>query len=169
MVDTGNPLFVVDTNDPDQIRKDVHAFFSAWCPGSDDDDAETIKSDFDSQKIDLWWLGARASGLVQVYDLVAPLDPDGRAAQYLERVRRIAGALLDNRDDHGSPQHVDPFRERVMAHGVWSRQTATGNGTPIPSPRASVFTRWPPSRDAWPTIRCGTPPTGAMRSASLRR
>ena len=78
------PLFVVDTDDPDQIRKDADAFFSAWCPGSDDDDAEKIKSDFDSETIDLWWLGARASGLVQVYDLVAPLDPDGRAAQYLE-------------------------------------------------------------------------------------
>jgi len=127
MVDTGNPLFVVDANDPDQIRKDAWAFFSTWCPGSDDDDAATIKSDFDSQKIDLWWLGARVSGLVQVYDLVAPLDPDGRAAQYLERLRRIAGALLDNRDDHRAPpQHVDPFRERVMA--AWGMVTPDRDG-----------------------------------------
>jgi hypothetical protein len=126
MVDTGNPLFVVETNDPGQIIKDASTWFSTWCPGSDDDDIGQIQDGFDSESIDLWWLGARASGLIQVYDLVVPLDPDVQAAGYLERLRRIARALLENRDDHRTAQHVDPFRDRVMA--AWGAFTENRDG-----------------------------------------
>jgi hypothetical protein len=57
-------------------------------------------------------LGQSTSGLIQVYDLVAPLDP-ARGATYLSRVGAIARALLTNRDDmRGFPE--DPFRGRLM-------------------------------------------------------
>ena len=52
------------------------------------------------------------SGLIQVHDLVAPLDFD-TSVVFLRRLGAIAGALLANRDDvRGFPE--DPFRERVM-------------------------------------------------------
>jgi len=109
MVDENHPLFVVDKNDPEQILKDADTFFGAWFAPSDDEQVCSINDEFSSW---LWW-GEVASGLVQVYDLVAPLDPEIRAPRYLERLRRIAGALLDNRDDNkGYP--ADPSRGRVM-------------------------------------------------------
>jgi hypothetical protein len=70
-----------------------------------------------------WELGQQTSALVQMYDLLLPLD-SSRAKHYLDRLHTIAAALLANRDDHrqvsalgvqtsdGHP--IDAFRNRVM-------------------------------------------------------
>jgi hypothetical protein len=64
------------------------------------------------------------SGLVQVYDLVAPLD-GVTAESYLQRLGSIAGALLANRDDiRGFPE--DLFRGQVMP--AWGAQAVDRDG-----------------------------------------
>jgi hypothetical protein len=66
-----------------------------------------------------WGLGQQTSGLIQVHDLVAPLDFE-MSVTYLKRLGAIAGTLLANRDDkRGFPE--DPFRGRVMA--AWGAYT----------------------------------------------
>jgi hypothetical protein len=59
-----------------------------------------------------WGIGQSTAALIQVHDLVAPLDPV-KAATYLSRLGAIAGALLANRDDKRGFRE-DPFRGRVM-------------------------------------------------------
>src|SRR5262249_39370372 len=49
--------------------------------------------------ISVWWnYTARAVVLVQMYDLLAPVDFQ-RALVYLEHLRQMSNAFLDNRDD----------------------------------------------------------------------
>jgi hypothetical protein len=91
--------YIGDANDPATILADAKDFFSTY---------------FTEDKDNLldWEQGRRTSALVQVYDLVVPLDAQA-AWDYLDRLGRIANALLANRDDvRGAP--VDPFRGRVM-------------------------------------------------------
>jgi hypothetical protein len=131
MVDTGHPLFVVDNNDPSQILNDADAFFG-WVPPTDDD----MNLEFKAGEVQFWWWGALASALVQVYDLVAPLDPEDRAARYLERLGRMADALLANRDDKRDfppVAPVDPSRRRVMAAwgGVAADRDKRWNTDPV--------------------------------------
>ena len=66
-----------------------------------------------------WPLGQQTSGLIQVHDLVAPLDFE-MSAGYLQRLGAIVCALLANRDNNrGFPE--DPFRGGVMA--AWGAYT----------------------------------------------
>ena len=95
---------------------DAVTFFSSsgYFAATDVDEAAGITAFFTGSPPGppYWSLGQSTSGLIQVYDLVAPLDP-GSADTYLSRLGAIAGALLANRDDlHGFPE--DPFRGRVM-------------------------------------------------------
>ena len=109
-------IYIDDANDPATILADSDVFYSTYYAASDDDEGSPpgvawIDASFTpSGTAPYWYLGRIASALAQMYDLVAPLDAAGH---YLERLRRIAGALLSNRDDvRGFP--TDPFRERVM-------------------------------------------------------
>jgi hypothetical protein len=114
-------IYIGDANDPATILADSEVFYSAYFAASDDDEVTAINASFTPSATPPYWeLGRRTSALVQMYDLVAPLDP-ARAARYLERLRRIAGALLANRDDaRGFP--VDPFRGRLMpAWGAYAQ------------------------------------------------
>jgi hypothetical protein len=115
-------IYVGDANDPATILADSKVFYSTWCASSPDDQvADWIKGNPDGNPPDAplgpdWGLGAHAAALVQMYDLMAPLDR-AQAARYLERLRQIAGALLANRDDNRLIPPVDPvepFRGRVM-------------------------------------------------------
>jgi hypothetical protein len=66
---------------------------------------------------DAWYIGRRAMALVHMYDLLAPIDTC-RAGFYLERLRRLASALLDSRDDKRTTppyQPIDGLRNQVMA------------------------------------------------------
>jgi hypothetical protein len=122
-------IYVDDNNNPPQhILDDADAFFSAWFVPSDDDEVNWITKDFEDQNVDFWRLGRLTSALVQVYDLVAPLEAE-RAQRYLQRLGRIAYALVKNRDDkRDSPPiaPVDPFRDRVMP--AWGAVVANRDG-----------------------------------------
>ena len=122
-------ISIDDANDPATILADSDVFYSTYCASSDDDQvAAWINGNFGPS----WSLGAHAAAVVQMHDLVAPLDA-ARAAQYLERLRQIASALLQYRDDNrGAP--MDPFRRRVMPawgayaddrDGLWNTDVST--------------------------------------------
>src|SRR5439155_6906172 len=103
--------YIGDANDPATIRTDAKVFFSTYF---------SADNDWKDNLVD-WEQGRRIAALVQVYDLVAPLDAT-EAGRYLERLGRIAGALLANRDDmRTSPplNPVDPSRGRVMPAWGW--------------------------------------------------
>jgi hypothetical protein len=105
--------YIGDANDPATILADADVFFSTYFAASDDDEVKGINASFTGSTMPPYWpLGQLTAALVQVYDLVAPLDAE-RGARYLKRLGRMAGALLANRDDkRGFP--VDQFRGRVM-------------------------------------------------------
>ena len=118
-------IYIGDANDRATILADADTFFSTWFAGSDADKVTEINLYFGEEKFPPYWiLWQSISGLIQVYDLVAPLDPV-RATTYLSRLGAIAGALLANRDDiRGFPE--DPFRGRVMP--AWGAPTANRDG-----------------------------------------
>ena len=109
--------YVDDKNYPPQhILDDAKQFFKDWFAPTDGEQADWINAEFG------WWWGwgSQASALVQVYDLVAPLDATA-AGRYLHRLRIFAGVFLDNRDDKRRPPlNADEFRNRVMA--AWGRK-----------------------------------------------
>ena len=109
-------ISIGDANDAATILADSDVFYSTYCASANDDQVAAWEAGNFGPS---WDLGAHAAAVVQMHDLVAPLDP-ARAAQYLERLRQIAGALLQYRDDNrGAP--MDPFRRRVMpAWGVYT-------------------------------------------------
>jgi hypothetical protein len=125
--------YIGDANDPATILADADIFFSTYFDGSDDNDAlvEEINSfsplpckNGVSTLPPSWDVGQFTSGLVQVYDLVLPFDAV-RAASFLQRLGRIGGAALANRDDiRGFP--VDPFRGKVMP--AWGGFTCDRDG-----------------------------------------
>jgi hypothetical protein len=116
-------ICIGDANDPATVLAYSDLFYSSYCAASDNDEGQPpgwawIEARFVSSPNPpyttppYWYLGRITSALVQMYDLVAPLDA-ARAGRYLERLRRIAAVLLRCRDDHmGFP--ADPFRGRVM-------------------------------------------------------
>jgi hypothetical protein len=106
-------IYIGDANDPATILADSKDFFSTYCASSPD---QGVVDWINGGLGPSWTLGAHAAAVVQMYDLVAPLDR-AQAARYLECLRQIAGALLDNRDDNRlipPVDPVDPFRGRVM-------------------------------------------------------
>ncbi len=132
-------LYIGDEHGTATVLADADLWFSTYFPGTDDEEADGVASGFtDLGTPDYWRIGRRGAALVQMYDLVAPLDAT-RAAVYLERLRRIASALLDKRDDHrtigpdaGVPslsatgQPIDGFRHQVMP--AWGAITANRDG-----------------------------------------
>jgi hypothetical protein len=117
--------FIGDAGDLASTLKDAREFFSSYFVASDDEEASGIENSFSESTFPPYWgIGARTAALVQVYDLVAPLDVD-LAERLLKRLGRIAGALLASRDDHrGFP--ADPFRGRVMP--AWGAFTKNRDG-----------------------------------------
>ena len=112
--DPQTPPYVGDANDPATILADSEVFYCTYF-ASRDDVAEINAAATPGHSIVDWERGRRISALVQMYDLVAPLNAT-QAARYLERLGHIAGALLDNRDDaRGLPDvAADAFRDCVM-------------------------------------------------------
>jgi hypothetical protein len=116
--------YVGEANDPKTVLADSDTFFALWFGGSEAQASAAINSNFlpSGATPGYWGIGQETSALVQMYDLVLPLDPV-RAGHYLDRLHTIAAALLANRDDHRQvsgftePGHhpIDGFRNRVMA------------------------------------------------------
>jgi hypothetical protein len=112
--------YISDANDTATVLADVDIFFSSsgYFQDTDADEEALINGEFtnafNTRALPPYWgLGAQTAALIQVYDLVLPLDLN-RAATLISRLGAIAGALLANRDDkRGFP--ADPFRGRVMA------------------------------------------------------
>jgi hypothetical protein len=106
--------YIDDANAPPQkILDDAQEFFDRWFPQSDEEQVTEINADFEAGALGFWLWGELTSSLVQMHDLVAPLNAE-RAERYLQRLGAIASVLLNNRDDtRGSA--MDPFRGRVMA------------------------------------------------------
>ena len=104
--------YIGDANDRATVLADADTFFShsTWFQDTDGDEAAYLTSQFDGcHSPPFWDADMQVSGLVQVYDLVLPLEP-ATAATYLSRLGAIAGALLANRDDiRGFPE--DTFRD----------------------------------------------------------
>jgi hypothetical protein len=124
--------YIGDANDTATIKADADTFFCSYFADSDADEVAGINLSFSGPTAPpappysppYWNLGMSISGLVQVFDLVAPLDPT-RAGVYLSRLGAIAGALLANRDDvRGFP--ADPFRGHVMP--AWGAQAPDHDG-----------------------------------------
>jgi hypothetical protein len=142
--DTPPPLYVGDANEPATILADADRFYATWFSGSDDDEVAAIDAQFDplpkppyTGVPPYWLIGRRTSALIQMYDLIKPLDPV-RAGRYLERLRRIAEVLVENRDNRRhlsirvaaffppNGQPVDAFRGFVMA--AWGAFTVNRDG-----------------------------------------
>ena len=124
-VNTSHPKRLVgDANDPASILRDADRFQALYL-GSDDAEIAWIDDSFSKGAPPYWDLQQETSALVQMYDLVAPLD-HARALRYLERLRRISVALLANRDDRRTQPQVDFFRNRVMP--AWGAITADRDG-----------------------------------------
>jgi hypothetical protein len=105
--------YISDANDRATIEKDAGIFFESYFAATDADETAGVDSDFGLHTFPPYWpLGQQTSGLIQVHDLLAPVDFE-TSAVFLRRLGAIAGALLANRDDlRGFPE--DPFRGRVM-------------------------------------------------------
>lgn len=124
--------YIGDANDTATILADANTFFASMSYFSDNDADEIQRftgyfddlANGDPLPSLFWYIGQFPAALVQVYDLVLPVDPN-QAATYLDRLGTIAGVLLANRDDkRGNP--VDPFRGHVMA--AWGAFTTDRDG-----------------------------------------
>ncbi len=132
-------VYIGDANDPTSIEADADVFFNSQFverEATDEDEATTLANTFvgplgpslpgppyTNPGPQFWPYFEDIAGLVQVYDLVAPLDHN-RAETYLSRLGAIARALLANRDDkRGFP--ADAFRGRVMP--AWGGPDDAGN------------------------------------------
>jgi len=120
-------IYIGDANDRATILQDAKIFFQAYFAATDADEAASVKSNFGPDPTapkgfkfpPYWTLDEYWSGLIQVHDLVAPVD-FGTSAGLLQRLGAIAGALLAERDDI-APYFEDPFRGRVMP--AWNAYT----------------------------------------------
>jgi hypothetical protein len=121
--------YIGDANDTTTILADADTFFlnSGYFQATDTDEVNQVTTYFnpyasppcsgsanapEPYSPPFWGMGQVTSALVQVYDLVAPLDQQ-RALSYIRRLGAIAGTLLANRDDKRNFP-ADPFRGRVM-------------------------------------------------------
>ena len=119
--------YIGDANDCATIMQDACIFFKSYFAATDADEAASVKSYFGPDptapkgfKFPPYWIFDQCySGLIQVHDLVAPVDFD-TSVVYLQRLGAIAGALLAERDDI-APYFEDPFRGRVMP--AWGAYT----------------------------------------------
>jgi hypothetical protein len=122
-------IYISNANDTATVLADVDIFFlsAGYFQATDADEAALISSEFTNAFIKkqlppYWGLGQQIAALIQVYDLVLPLDLN-RALTLLSRLGAIADALLANRDDnrgYPDPNNLqermeDPFRAQIMA------------------------------------------------------
>ena len=136
--------YIGDANDRATVLADADTFFShsTWFADTDADEASNLAAQFNGHDAPPFWgTDMQVSGLVQVYDLVLPLEP-ATAEIYLSRLGAIAGALLANRDDiRGFPE--DTFRGQVMpAWGFYTPDrddrvcaSRAGDAGPLPAIR----------------------------------
>jgi hypothetical protein len=167
--------YIGDANDRATVLADADVFFlsSGYFAATDADEAAEITAGFDGiNGPGFWGIGQSTAALIQVHDLVAPLDPV-KAATYLSRLGAIAGALLANRDDKRGFRE-DPFRGRVMPAWGESRMTAWlvegevifGNSAPWPPPPPrSRQRRFPTSRRSRACDSPRAPPVSVTRIA----
>ena len=130
-------IYIGDANDRATILADAVTFFdpsTGYFQATDDEEVDVVNANFGpdpdppsgtqcpSKQFRFpgyWGLGQQTSGLIQVHDLVAPLNFE-LSVVYLQRLGAIVGALLANRDDNrGFPE--DPVRGGVMA--AWGAYT----------------------------------------------
>jgi hypothetical protein len=112
-------IYIGNANDRATVLADANTFFTAmgYFKDSDADEIELWCGYFDNiaggaDPDVFWYIAPFPAALIQVYDLVLPLELS-QATTYITRLGAIAGALLKNRDDNrGNP--VDPFRGIVM-------------------------------------------------------
>lgn len=121
--------YIGDANDTATILADADTFFlnSGYFQATDSDEVNQVTTYFnpyasapcsgspnapEPYSPPFWGMGQVTSALIQVYDLVAPLDQQ-RALTYIRRLGAIAGTLWANRDDKRNFP-PDPFRGRVM-------------------------------------------------------
>ena len=93
--------YIGDANDRATILQDACIFFQSesYFAATDADETAVVDSDFGLHSFPPYWpLGQQTSGLIQVHDLVAPVDFE-TSAVFLQRLGAIAAALLANRDD----------------------------------------------------------------------
>jgi hypothetical protein len=120
--------YIGEANDTNTVFADAKAFFDANFGDTDVHATATVSGYFLPTGVTpaYWGIGQQTSALVQMYDLLLPLDP-ARARPYLDRLHLIAAALLANRDD----------RRQVSAPGV-----QTSEGHPIDAFRGRVMKAW---------------------------
>ena len=131
------------------------------------DEAAGIDLGFGLDKFPPYWpLGQQTSGLIQVHDLLAPVDFD-TSAVYLQRLGAIAEAMLANRDDiRGFPE--DPFRGRVMPGrpGSAAGVPAWPPTAPIAATKRTNLASWSPDVVFVPALG---PPNRAVTRNSVKR
>jgi hypothetical protein len=114
------PIYVGDANDLATVLADSDRFWATYFGDADEAAVEaSIGAQITENGTPFWEFGQQTSALVQMYDLLAPLDK-ARAAKYLARLHSYADAFLANRDDvRGFP--ADAFRHRYMP--AWGAYT----------------------------------------------
>ena len=116
--------YISEANDTKTVLADADTFFALYFSATEIQATADIDANFlpSGATPAYWGIGQETSALVQMYDLLLPLDRV-RASHYLDRLHTIAAALLANRDDQRQvsgftePGHhpIDGFRNRVMA------------------------------------------------------
>jgi len=135
--DNQGPLFGED-NSTASIIADSDRFW--WRYFGNWDIEGTIRSHLSHNSpgpagISAWWeYGIRAEALIKMYDLLAPVD-FARALVYLERLRRMSNAFLDNRDDKrlsASFPNVSQYPDPPPPYDTFHRQIMPGWGSLLP-------------------------------------
>ncbi len=117
-----NIYYVGDDTSTSALIDDADRFWWHYYGNFGDNDSNGVSDDVDTMSYwlsingsqSLWWYyNDRATALVRMYDLLAPVDLP-RAMLYLERLRQISNAFLSYRDDKRSPQPYDVVHQRVM-------------------------------------------------------
>jgi hypothetical protein len=112
-----DPLFITSESTVASVLRDEANFWQTQFASTDA--AAELRAAFAANDPPYWGYQQRIDALVQMYDLLLPIDR-GAAAKYLERLRVIARTLLENRDDvRRAP--ADAFRLRVMR--AWGAYT----------------------------------------------
>jgi hypothetical protein len=114
------PIYVGDADDTGSVLSDSDVFWATYYGDADEGAVEaSIGGQITENGSPFWEFGQQTSALVQMYDLLAPLDR-ARATKYLSRLHSYADAFLANRDDvRGFP--ADAFRQRFMP--AWGAYT----------------------------------------------
>ena len=137
-VNPGGSPYVGDDNSASSITTDADRFWWKYYAPADvmtgcasgsngvSDDVDYINCILSNNTLyppnstaSIWWdLSAKAAALVQMYDLLAPVDFP-RALVYLERLRQMSNAFLAYRDDKRPEQYlVDQYHSNLLGYNV---------------------------------------------------